>query len=136
MKTSDLPHPTENPLRTLHILSGVALILATLLLFSGCRSMSPLDVAAKTLTSTVATVDVAMQSYASLVALDVIKVQDQRQVKKLYEDYQAAESVAEVSLLTAIRTGDASSLANFNAALRAAQTPLLTFLARFSTSPP
>lgn len=114
----------------------IAAAITTLVLFSGCRSMSPLDVTTRSLVSTVQSVDAAMQSYADLVALGLVSERDQVKVGKLYADYQAAESVAETALLNALKTRDAGSLAAATAALDAAKLPLLQFLARFTTSPP
>lgn len=93
--------------------------------------MSPLDVAARSLASTVTAVDSAMTIYAELVALDRVPVRDQVQVAKLYADYQAAETIAETALIHALKTRDASRLASATSALNAAKLPLLKFLARF-----
>jgi hypothetical protein len=113
-----------------------AVMMAALVLFSGCRSMTPLDVAARSLVSTVQTVDSAMQGFTTADALGLVSADEQAQVRKLYADYQAAESVAEVAIITAIKSKDAGSLAAAFAALDAAKIPLLQFLARFTTSPP
>ena len=75
-----------------------------------------------------------MTAYADCV--ERVKVQDQRQIKKLYESYQAAEAVAELAITNAITTGDSSRLANVSAALNAAKIPLLQYLARFTRPPP
>ncbi len=116
------------------IVSGF--LLAMLILISGCVTTSPVDRYAKTLTSTVATVDAAMQSFATLVVLGQISEHDQANVRTLYTNYQAAEFVAEVALKHTLETHDGSGLTLSLETLRAAQLPLLQFLARFTTSPP
>lgn len=109
---------------------------AALVLISGCRSMSPLDVSAKTLASTVQTVDVAMQGYGLAVAMDRVPLDDQAKLLKIYADYQAAVTLAETAITNAIKSGDAGSLAAATAALDASKFQLLAFIARFTTSPP
>lgn len=99
-------------------------------------SRSPLDVTAKALASTVQSVDVAMQGYATAVVLQLVSDDDQAQVRKLYGDYQAAVFVAETAITTAIKSGDNGRLSAAADALTAARDPLLAFLARFTTSPP
>lgn len=127
------------PPRIIPILSAaisISLLLMTALFLCSCRSMSPLDVASRSLVSTVQTVDAAVQGFATADALGLVSAADQTEFRKLYADYQAAESVAEVAIITAIKSKDAGSLAAASAALDAAKIPLLKFLARFTTSPP
>lgn len=128
----NLPTSARTSLRNI----SVAIMLATLILFSGCVTTSPVDRYAKTLTSTVATVDAAMQSYATLVVLGQVSEHDQANVRTLYTNYQAAEFVAEVALKHTLETHDGSGLTLSLETLRAAQLPLLQFLARFTNSPP
>ena len=116
------------------IVSGF--LLAMLVLISGCVTTSPVDRATKTLTSTVATVDAAMNSYATLVVLGQVSEHDQANVRTLYANYQAAETVAEAALKSTLETHDASGLTLTLETLRAAQLPLLQFLARFTNAPP
>lgn len=108
---------------------------ALVLILNGCAT-TPLDRAAKSLASTVQTVDVAMQGYAVAVALDAVSLDDQAKLKKIYADYQAAVALAETAITNAINSGDAGSLAAATAALDASKFQLLAFLARFTTSPP
>lgn len=111
------------------------LLIASLLFATGCHT-TPLDASAKVLTSTVQTVDSAMTGYAQLVALGQVSVPSQAQARKLYGEYQAAEAIAEASILAAVKTGDTSGLAKSEAALNAAKLPLLQFLSLLTTSPP
>jgi hypothetical protein len=122
-------------LRLLGAAISISMLILAALLLSACRTTSPLDVSAKTLASTVQSVDAAMQGYATAVVLDLVKPDDQAKVRKLYEDYQAAVAVAETAITTAIKTGDAGSLAATSAALTAARDPLLAFLARIPRPP-
>lgn len=133
-------HPTS-PKPSPGLLSSVAnasaFILATLVFFSGCSTIqSPLDLAARTLTSTVQSVDKAMHGFTTADALGLVSAHDQTEARKLYKDYQAAEAVAETAITTAIQSGDTGSLAATTAALNAASGPLLKFLARFTNAPP
>ena len=65
-----------------------------------------------------------------------ISERDQANVRTLYANYQAAESVAEVALKHTLETHDASGLTMTLETLRSAQLPLLQFLARFTNAPP
>jgi outer membrane biogenesis lipoprotein LolB len=110
-------------------------LVAALILLAGCAA-TPTDRAAKVLASTVQTVDVAMQAYSAAVVLDLVSPADQDQVRRLYSDYQGAQTVFEAALLAALKNGPAGELAAAQAALTAARDPLLQFLARFKPSPP
>ena len=133
--SSHSPHTSPASLLRGLIPSAVV-IMAALVLFSGCVTSSPLDRAAKSLAAIVQSVDSAMQGYATAVVLDLVSDHDQAEVKKLYADYQAAEAVAETAITTALKTGDAGGLVAATSALDAAKLPLLKFVARFTTSPP
>lgn len=130
------PNPARNLLAspTSHA-SAVLVLLTALAILCGCTT-TPLDRSAKVLTSTVATVDSAMQGYATAVALGAVPVDKQNDVRQLYAQYQTAESIAETAIVAAIKTGDASALEKTSAALIAARDPLLVFLARFNRPPP
>lgn len=131
---------SSQPPRILNIIRAtitISLLMFAALFLFGCASVpAPLDLAARTLTSTVQSVDKAMQGFTLADALGTVSTHDQIECRKLYTDYQAAEAVAEAAITTAIKTGDTGSLAATTAALNAASAPLLKFLARFTTSPP
>lgn len=112
----------------------LSLLVSAVLTF-GCAT-TQLDRTAKTLATTVQTVDLAMQGYATAVALDAVSLADQAKVEKLYGSYQGAVAIVEVAITTAIKSGHQGNLAATREALTAARDPLLAFLARFTTSPP
>lgn len=127
-------HPNSSSASKLGLV-GSAVVIAALLFFSAGCATTPTDRAAKLLASTVQTVDVAMQGYATAVVLDAVPLDDQAKLKKIYADYQAAVALAETAITTAIKSGDAGSLAAATAMLNESRDQLLAFLARFTNSP-
>ncbi len=80
-------------------------IIALAVLLTGCTTLTN-DSAGKLLASTAATVDKAMQAWATYVVVAKIDADGQREVKTAYVKYQAAMSVAETAYVALVKDGN------------------------------
>lgn len=120
----------RTPHSTLSDLPGL-LVLLILLLAPGCVTQTP----GRVLATTVATVDAAMQGWATWVALGHATSEQELAVRAAYERYQALQHAAEAAYVAAAKTSDPSVFQRASAALTAAQGDLLYLLAKFTPSP-
>lgn len=123
-----LPIPTPPQARLLAAFGAVLLAIAALL-FTGCHTQ---DVPGRLLTTTVQTVDGAMQGWGSYVALGKATAEQETTVRAAYSKYQSAEAAAEAAYVASAKTGDASVWQRASDALRASQGALITLVNQFT----
>lgn len=110
-------------------LACAMLALALCLGFSGCATGGWQQTTAKSLATTVKTVDAAMKGWAIWVAQGKATDADEVFVRSLYEKYQSAEQIAEQAYYLAVTSQDQSLLTDSQAGLAAAKTGILAAIA-------
>ncbi len=112
----------------------LAPIIALAVLLTGCTTLTN-DSAGKLLASTAATVDKAMQAWATYVVVAKIDAEGQREVKMAYMKYQAAMATAETAYVALVKDGNKLTWESAKAVLSATSKQVTDLIGLFMHPP-
>ena len=113
---------------------SIAIIMLMLGMLAGCATFN--GTSGKVLASVAQTADAGMNAWKIYVAKNHLSVEDQRDVKFAYVQYQLAMAAAESAYISMVKTGDRSGWIKARDALTASQVDLISLIDIFIKAKP